>query len=303
MFKAALKPIYHFVHDGLFQTIDANPFFPNYHQGKRIEKGHISLEHLQNPELDIKLSEALETVGAEIKPYHIDVAAYRNYLTETAYPESYYGGGLDPKQNFTEKTLEHFVSLDFMNLNADSRFVDIAACTSPFSGIIKKRFGVQESYQQDLVYPKGLNDGKIGGYGHELPFEANSVDAVTLHCSLEHFEGISDTEFFKTMDRVLKPGGRVIVLPFYLASRYVIHVDPVFNAIRRHRPQLDEKAELRYCNWYQFFSRHYDPNALKTRILDHCPNLDLSIHRVENYKSVDPACYLRFIGVFEKRSS
>ena len=104
------------------------------------------------------------------------------------------------------------------------------------------------------------------------------------------------------MNRILKPGGRIIVLPFYLASRYVIHVDPVFNVLRRHRPQLDEKAELRYCNWYHFFSRHYDPQALQSRVLSAMPDVDLTIYRVENYKAVDPSCYLRFIGVFEKQN-
>ncbi|MEO1437353.1 MAG: methyltransferase domain-containing protein [Bacteroidota bacterium] len=278
MLKAAVKPVYHFVHDLLFQTIDANPFFPKTYQGKAIEKGHISLAHLADPALDVELSNRLEAVGATVKPYHIDVAGYRQYIQETNYPASYYGGGQDPKQNFTEKTLEHYVSLDFMNLGPNSRFVDIAACTSPFFQIVQDRFGVREAYQQDLVYPKGLNDGKIGGYAHELPFEPNSVDAVTLHCSLEHFEGVSDTEFFRTMNRILKPGGRIIVLPFYLAARYVIHVDPVFNALRRHRPQLDEKAELRYCNWYQFFSRHYDPKALQARVLTAMPDVDLTIY-------------------------
>ncbi len=301
MLRKAVKPIYHFVHDTLFDTIDYNPFFKKKHQGQKIRKGHISAEHLQDKSLDDQLCEDLVKSGIPVHDYSINVQAYKDYLKEVNYPISYYGGGKDPKQNFTEKTLEHFVSTDFINFNPETVFVDIAACTSPFYQIVRKLYGATKTYQQDLVYPKGFNGDKIGGFGHELPFEPNTVDGATLHCSLEHFEGRSDIDFFKTMGRVLKPGGKVVVLPFYIAGKYTIHVDPVFNFIKRHKPQTDPKAELRYCSWYQFFSRHYDVPALHQRILDEVPELKLEVFRVQNFKSVDPKTYLRFIGVFTKQ--
>ena len=194
------------------------------------------------------------------------------------------------------------MSTEFIEFGPDTVFVDIAACTSPFHQIVRQQFGCKQTYQQDLIFPKGIHGDKIGGWAHELLLPDQSVDAVTLHCSLEHFEGNSDTLFFQELERVLKPGGRAVVLPFYLAREYTIHVDPAYNFLKFHRPALDPQANLRYCNWSQFFSRHYDPLALQRRILQAAPQLTLTLYKVENFREVHPNCYLRFVGVFEKNA-
>ena len=302
MLKLLLKPFYKITHDFLFDSIDYNPFVRFNNNGKKIRRGHISIEHLQNPKLDEELAENLRNSNIPVKEYSINKAAYEAYLKEADYPETYYGGGLDAKQNFTEKTLEHFVSLDFLNLSEGKTFIDIAACTSPFYTIVKENYNLANAYQQDLIFKKGLNGDKIGGYASEIPLPDNSVDAVTLHCSLEHFEGTSDMEFFAEMNRVLKPGGKVVILPFYIAYEYTIHIDPAFNLLKQHQVQIDDnKATIRYCDWYQYFSRHYDVQAIRERILRSAPDLRLEVHKVKNYKDIDSSCYLRFVGVLTKR--
>lgn len=301
MIKQLIYPFYRLSHDFLFATRRWNPLFPRNHAGMPVGVGHISDEHLDNPDLDVQLIEAFKAQGIEVSPYRIDIEAYRNYLKKANYPEDYYGGGLNPEDNFTEKTLEHFVSLQFLQLLEDSIFIDIAACTSPFHSIVKSLLGVENTYQQDLIYPKGIHGTKIGGWAHQLYLPDESVEGITLHCSLEHFEGESDTLFFKELERVLKPGGRAIILPFYLAHEYSNHVDPAYNLLKNHQPILDEKAKLRYCSWYQYFSRHYDPKALQERVLDQAPLLELKLFSVQNFREVHPDSYLRWIGVFEKK--
>lgn len=303
MIKQLVRPVYKYSHDLLYRTSSWNPFFRREFGGKPVLKGHISVEHLDHPELDDQLVESLKSSGIRVKPYSIDVQGYHQYLDKVQYPESYYGGGKDPEQNFTEKTLEHYVSTDFIHFEPETVFVDVAACTSPFYTIVRRLYGCKETYQQDLIFPKGLNGDKIGGYASELFLPDNSVDGVTLHCSLEHFEHDSDTEFFQELERVLRPGGKAVILPFYLAGEYTIHVDPAYNLLKLHRPGLDPKARLRYCNWFQYFSRHYNPQALHERILSQAPGLELTVWRVLNFREVDPSCYLRFIGVFEKKLS
>lgn len=299
--KSILKPIYNSAHDLLFDNMDYHPFFSKRINGKKIQQGFVSEEHLKNPALDEQLLVDLSTNGIQTGTFQIDIPSYYQYIVTSHYPDSYYGGGLDSANNFTEKSLEHFVSLSFLNLSAEKVFIDVAAATSPFYNIVTKHYGLKESYQQDLVYPKGLHGEKIGGYAHEIPLPDNSVDAVTLHCSLEHFENNSDTAFFKTLERILKPGGRCVVLPFYIAGNYTIHLDPAFNFLHGHHPVLDPLAEIRYCKWKQYHSRHYDPAALRRRILDVCPRLQLTVYRVLNFREVASSCYLRFIGVFEKK--
>lgn len=299
MIQSVLRPVYHWAHDFLNETAGKMPLIPGTYQGQVIGRGHISDEHLENPELDEVMGREFERMGIPVLPFTISGEGYQQWLEESAYPSDYYGGGKDPEQNFTEKTLEHFVSTSFFDLDESSVFIDIAACTSPFSAILEKKYGAK-TYQQDLIYPKGVNDRRIGGWAHELGLPDNVVDAVTLHCSLEHFEGDSDTRFFQELERVLKPGGKAIILPFYIAHTYTIHVDPGYNLLKRHRPKLDPLAKLRYCDWYQFFSRHYDPQALKRRVLDKAPSLNLTLYRVQNFQDIYPDSYLRWIGVFEK---
>ncbi|MEM7370808.1 MAG: methyltransferase domain-containing protein [Bacteroidota bacterium] len=302
MVKQLVYPLYKWSHKTLFQTRNYNPFFRKIHGGKPVLEGHISAEHLANPQLDQELAEAIQQLGVSVLSHKIDVQAYDQYIKDTQYPDSYYGGGLDPASNFVEKTLEHYVSTEFIEFGPETVFVDIAACTSPFYQIVRKRYGCKETYQQDLIFAKGLHGDKIGGWAHELVLPDQHVDAITLHCSLEHFEDNSDTLFFQELERVLKPGGKAIILPFYLAKEYTIHVDPAYNLLKFHRPSIDPKATLRYCDWSQFFSRHYDQHALQERILQAAPQLSLTLYKVENFLEVDPRCYLRFIGVFEKKS-
>ena len=302
MFKELVYPLYRWSHEFLFRTWPYNPLFRKSFGGKPVIQGHISLEHLSDPQLDEQLAADIQKIGVAVQSHHIDIEAYHNYLGKVAYPDSYYGGGKDPESNFVEKTLEHYVSTEFIDFGPKTVFVDIAACTSPFYQIVQQLYACTETYQQDLIFPKGLHGDKIGGWAHELHLPDESVDAVTLHCSLEHFEGNSDTLFFQELARVLKPGGKAVILPFYLAREYTIHVDPAYNLLKRHRPVLDPKANLRYCNWSQFFSRHYDPSALRERILQAAPRLRLTLYKVENFREVDPGCYLRFVGVFEKQS-
>jgi len=295
-----LRYLYRFSHDALFSTLNYNPFFIKSYYGRKIKKGHISQEHLDDPALDNELTEELKNNNIEVNDYTISQDDYRGYLKKVNYSSSYYGGGQDEKSNFTEKTLEHYVSTRFIDFNPETVFIDIAAATSPFYKIVKEQYHVKRSYQQDLIFKKGIHGDRIGGYASEIPLPDDSVDAVTLHCSLEHFEGDSDIRFFREMERVLKTGGRIIVLPFYLAYEYTIHVDPVYNFFKFHYPDLDPKANLRYCNWYQYFSRHYDINALKERILERSDKLKPTVFRVTNYREIAPSCYLRFIGVFKK---
>ena len=298
-----VKSIYNAVHNVMHSNIDYLPIFKKEHQGKKILKGHISDEHLDNPRLDDLLVENLKASGIKVEDYTIDMEGYKKYIDNTHYPVSYYGGGKDSKQNFIEKSLEHYVSLSFLPLHTGASFVDIAAATSPFSDIIRSKFSVAKSYKQDLIFKNDIENNKIGGDASHISLPDNSIDGATLHCSLEHFEDPSDILFFKEIERILKPQGRLVVLPFYLAGQYTLHVDPVFNLLRGHKVRLDAdpRMQLRYASWKQFFSRHYDTIALQERILLNVRNLNLTIYRVRNFRDVDTSCYLRFIGVFEKK--
>jgi SAM-dependent methyltransferase len=295
--------IYIFIHWILHKSLNINPLFRKYYFGKKILKGHISEEHLQNPDLDMKILRELRQRGIRCKKMTIDPSGYHAYLENTSYPDHYYGGGKKKHLNFTQKSLEHYVSTLFIDFFPDMTFVDIAACNSPFSKIVQNTYKLEKSYRQDLIFKKGIHGDQIGGYASELPFEKNSIDAVTLHCSLEHFEKDSDTEFFAAMDTLLKPGGKILVVPFYIAREYSIHVDPVYNLLKGHQIYPDDKrAVLRYCSWRQYFSRHYDIKALQERIINAAGSLVAEIVYFTNHKEIHPDSYLRFALILTKKT-
>jgi len=292
--QSIIKPVYHLTHDVINMTYQWN------RKRNFIGKGHISDEHLADPSLDDALVKALKKAGISTSSYSIPIDRYKQYIEKVRYPASYYGG--KPGQNnFTEKTLEHFISLEFLDLAKNSVIIDVAAASSPFANIVRKHFGVKKSYQQDLIFPIGMKGNRLGGSAETITLPDKSVHGVTLHCALEHFEANSDIGLFKELDRILVPGGKAVILPFYLAHEFTNHVDPAFNLLKQHHISPDEGARIRYCTWYQYFSRHYDVSALKSRILDQAKGLDLTVYQVNNFKDVDPECYLRFVGVFTKK--
>ncbi|HNQ13782.1 MAG TPA: methyltransferase domain-containing protein [Bacteroidia bacterium] len=296
-----IRYIYSALYSLLKNTHHINPLIPKKAFGNKIEYGFISSDHLQNSKLDDQLDQDLIKAGIEVKPYAIDTIAFENFLSQNLYPKDYYAERSDQRSNFKEKALEHYVTLQLIQPKANHVHIDIAAATSPFSDLLKYVIKDTTVYKQDLIYKPGVNGNRIGGYAHEIPFDDNSVDSVTLHCSLEHFENSSDIELFRTLNRILKPGGLCIIAPFYIASKYCIHLDPVFNLIKQHHPVLDTNAEIRYCFWKQYHSRHYDVAAIRKRILQGNENLSLQVLRITNFKDAFEQSYLRYIGILSKQ--
>lgn len=301
MFRRIAAKGYRFVHKGLHVTLALNPLIPKTIHGRPVKYGFVSDEHLADPSLDDQLVDGLLGEGIKVTPYRIDVSAFYDYLDHANYAESYHGGRKAPGHIFLEKTLEHFVSIDVLDLKPEDVIMDVAADRSPFHEIVRRLWAPQKVYRQDLKYEPGVQGDTVGGEAGNLPLEDDSISKATLHCSLEHFEGDSDKELFAEMSRILKPGGVLCVLPFYIAREYSIHTDPVANLFFARDVRFDPKAQVRYCDWTNRHSRHYDLNQLKERVIPNMGRLRLKVLRVENFREVHPKCYLRFIGLFQKQ--
>ena len=165
---------------------------------------------------------ALPDVKVEVRSYRIDVPAFWKYLERAAYPESYKAnfGNL-----FLEKALEHDLSMELLGFDANDRFIDIASCSSPFPEILES-FHAIDTFRQDLSFPAGVNGKNVGGSAEKLPFPDRSFSKMTLHCSLEHFEGEADRNFVNEAARTLRPGGAVCVIPLYVTELFHNLTDP-----------------------------------------------------------------------------
>lgn len=239
---------------------------------------------------------ALRDVEVDVKPYRVDVAAFRSYVERARYPEEYRQnfGGL-----FVEKALEHFISMDLLGFGRKDRFIDIASCSSPFPEIVESFYAIP-NYRQDLSFPEGVVGKQVGGSAEKLPFPDGSFSKMTLHCSLEHFEGDADRNFIEEAARALKPGGAVCVIPLYVTEIFHNLTDPGEDRSGLFFDDGAAVAEVR--GWRNRFGRNYDPERLAERVLRPASkHFESTIHVIENEKDADAVCYVKFALVLRRK--
>jgi SAM-dependent methyltransferase len=242
--------------------------------------------------------------GAQVQDLDIAVwrAAFRAYCNLPCYQGDYKRYGGPEFFCFQEKALEHFLSLVLGDPLPGQTVVDVGSCKSVVPEILREIYGAT-CYEQDLVYPQGVNGTTIGSSASDIPLASNSVDLFTLHCTYEHFEGDADIGFVKECGRLLRPGGKAIILPLYLNASHV-------NITGETSPEAlgqigwDSDAE-HFCaipEWQNRFGRHYSAKVFRTRVLDtaHRVGLSPTLYRTRSLSSVDPRLWLKWALVFEK---
>lgn len=188
------------------------------------------------------------------------------------------------------KRLEYYVSYRWLDLGPEDTYIDIAAQDCPFAFFVRDHFGSQ-AYRQDLFYlEKGIHGSDIGGNAARIPLDTGSVSKMSLHNSLEHFEGRSDIRFFREAQRLLRPGGKLVVVPLFIGDSYSTVKDAGW---------VDDDGVKHLWGEGARFARWYDLPHFKSRILDRSRNLSVQIHHIDNAAAVDPQCFPYF-AVFER---
>lgn len=247
-----------------------------------------------------KVEQSFREKGIVPVPYSPDMVAYRAFVEKARYPEGEYG------DYFAEKSLEHFVSFQFSSLTGQSLVVDVANAGSAFPQIIHDLFGCRV-VSNDLTFPPGevaLENWhtRIGCNACHLPLADASVDLITLHCALEMFEGDDDKNMAKEASRLLKPGGKMVIIPLYMNEIHHVFRDPASS--RRMLPQIDEGSVLIYRKnfWGVSFARFYSVDAFCDRFLANVDrSMKFNLFTFTAPESVDNNVYLSWIGVFEKQ--
>ncbi len=262
----------------------------------RIPPPKLKSSIVTTPEITNQLISGLEGNGLTLKDYQINVEDYHSYLKQANYPQfAYYKAG--KASNFPEKSLEHYLAAQFLELGKDDVYVDIANGESPTPEIYHNLYGC-DTYRQDLEYTKGINGKTIGGDACNMPLSDGFFSKMGLHCSFEHFEHDADMRFLSEANRTLKPHGRLCILPLYLFSEYAIQTNPVCIP-----PGFSFEADARrYCvkQWQIHHSRFYDIPHFIERVKKNLGRLDLTLYVIRNEKAVDPSCYVKFAAVMEK---
>lgn len=216
------------------------------------------------------------------------------YIEKAQYSESYKKsfGNL-----FIEKAYEHFIILNFLNLKNGQKYIDLAACNAPLYEIAARLYGVV-SYAQDIMFPEGIHGPMIGCDACSLPFEVNSIDALSAACSIEHFENDGDIKLFKEVERVLRPGGIFAVAPFYLAKEDCIITDPV----RGLDVDFGSNTSIRLIEkWGNRHGRFYSISSFIERIVNVTPGLKFTVYGINNLHEIADNMYCIYVLVASKK--
>ncbi len=268
-------------------------YFSRLHEPK--VKGYVP--HWE-PEVHRQVIEALQAAGIAVDEHEVLVESYHEYLRRADYARfpRYYAGGTAP--NFAEKSLEHYVAAQLLDLTPGDVYVDVANAYSPVPEIYHDVYGCR-TYRQDLLFPEGVRGDVIGGDAAAMPVPDGFATKLALHCSFEHFEGDADSRFIREAARVLAPGGRLCILPLYLYTRYAIQTDPATLSLRGLQP--DAGATVYGARgWRERHGRFYDVPHLLSRVCAFMGPLRPTVYAMRNANQVDRSCYLKFAAVFEQ---
>jgi ubiquinone/menaquinone biosynthesis C-methylase UbiE len=144
------------------------------------------------------------------------------------------------------------------------------------------------------MYPGGINGGQIGGDACSMPVPDGFASKASLTCSLEHFEADADTRLFCELSRVLKPGGAVCVVPFYLFVEPVTQTDPTVSIASN--VSFDIGTTI-YCaeGWGNRHGRFYSPGSFVQRVADAVKEtFRFDYFYLKNASDVDASIYARF---------
>jgi len=225
-----------------------------------------------------------------IEELHIERVEYDQYIADAGYdrwyPEYY-------SFNRFEKRLEHFVALRLLEVSSRDIFIDVAAENSPVYEIYQRLTGAR-TFCEDIMYPKGVNGRRIGGDATAMPIGQGFASKAALTCSLEHFEEDSDIRLFHELHRILVPGGKVCVVPFYLYVEDAIQTDPTVSGPLEL--SFDPTLPI-YCaeGWGNRFGRFYSPAGFMSRIFSPLRAMfEFKFYHFPDVSSIDQSIYLRF---------
>jgi hypothetical protein len=244
-------------------------------------------------EVCTRIEDALFELSIVPRPMVIDVAKYSDYVSSAGYDPHYY------PVVFKEKSAEHFLSLEALEMDSHSVFVDIAAEHSPLGAIATQRHGCT-AFAQDIMFEPGVHGNRIGGDACAMPVGDGFFTHACLTCSLEHFEEDADTRLFRELARVIRPGGRVVVVPLYLFTSPAVLTDPRWSL--SGKVAFDSDATV-YCSdgWGNRHGRYYSAHTLWQRLIDPTPEFRFVVYRLLDHDLLDPSVYARWLLVAERQ--
>jgi hypothetical protein len=197
-------------------------FWNRYYETVRDPKAKARVD--MDPTIQADVVRELKANGFEVADFQIDLPDLQNYLARARYDRYPDYCGTDVGR-LPEKTVEHYLAAKLLKLSPEDVYIDVATSDSPTPEMYRElqRCTV---YRQDITYPSDVHGNKIGGDAADMPVPDGFATRRSLHCSFEHFEGNSDMRFIRGTGRVLRPGGKLCIVPYCLRNHCVVQTDP-----------------------------------------------------------------------------
>jgi ubiquinone/menaquinone biosynthesis C-methylase UbiE len=204
-----------------------------------------------------------------------------------------------------EKLLEHWIAskmLDLMAYKNGDIYVDVAAANSPWTQKLRERQDIA-AYAIDLC-AVGKDYQHLPYYRIEnatkTTFADASVTGASLQCAYEMFMHEDDTNFIHEVARILKPGGKVVILPLYMHTHHCAYATP--EHFGKGYQDAGAKEYVRFdCDGVPS-SRKYNAQQLKLRVLDPivATGMRYRLHALRNKTEFGNNIYCHFILEIEK---
>lgn len=240
----------------------------------------------------------LRALDIIIHDYLPSPEAFKKFKSENWFPLDYHGG--QDSGVWNEKLIEYWLSSELLGLKdygKEDIFVDIAACDSPWAKTLRERLGIA-AFAIDLD-SNNPTYSELDYYRLEdatkTSFPSKSVTGCALHCAYEMFMKDDDTNLIIESARILKPGGKMIILPLYMHTHYCSYATPEYYG--KGYSDSVAKEYIRFDCTGIPSSRKYDAKSLKERVLDPITNQGMTykLYVLRNKMAFGEDIYCHFI--------
>ena len=266
---------------------------PYYRRKHKFATVHNPPDSRQLQEIERRI---IEEVAIPVRTLDISPKEFNTFKEEFLFPEVYSrSGGLRE-----EKLLEHFIAYKLCGLQDagyrnDCVYIDVAGGGAPWAEMLRQK-GVN-AFAIDLNIHPGYR--KVDYYrqmdAKNTSFADSSVSVMSLQCAYEMFLRNDDILFIDESNRILKPGGKVIIVPLYMNTMHGGFSSPDYYG----KGYADREANewIRPEMWGIPFAREYDAPALKERIVERVKRqgMECVVHVLRNKELFGKGIYCHFV--------
>lgn len=238
-------------------------------------------------ELAAHLREELVLRGIEVVEATVNLSSFEAWMQQNKILVRFYES-MGASQ--IQKLLEHYLVHREIAFEPGQLYVDVGAKTSPWASLLRKR-GV-EAWRLDRDYPPGRHGMDIGADACATGLPDASVHAVSLQCAYNCLAGEADILFLREADRILKPGGTLVIVPLCLDSVHYC-TRSAYCDLSGLEPDPGALWLWRSDGYRLPFTRTYSPSAFQERVIKNLPaTLVTQVHFLTNL----PELWQRYPG-------